>query len=36
MLFEQFPKLRLRTDRSLERRTMLNLNGLKALWVRAD
>ena len=36
MLFEQFPKLRLRTDRPLERRTMLNLNGLKALWVRAD
>jgi cytochrome P450 len=36
MLFEQFPKLRLRTDRPLERRTMLNFNGLKALWVRAD
>ena len=36
MLFEQFPKLRLRTDRPLERRTMLNFNGPKALWVRAD
>jgi cytochrome P450 len=36
MLFEQFPKLRLRTERPLERRTMLNFNGLKALWVRAD
>lgn len=36
MLFEQFPKLRLRTDRPLERRTTLNFNGLKALWVRAD
>jgi cytochrome P450 len=36
MLFEQFPKLRLRTDRPLERRTMLNFTGLKALWVRAD
>jgi len=36
MLFERFPKLRLRTDRPLERRTMLNFNGLKALWVRAD
>ncbi|MBR0911761.1 cytochrome P450 [Bradyrhizobium japonicum] len=36
MLFEQFPKLRLRTDRPLERRTMLNFNGLEALWVRAD
>jgi cytochrome P450 len=36
LLFERFPKLRLRTDRSLERRTMLNFNGLEALWVRAD
>jgi cytochrome P450 len=36
MLFERFPKLRLRTDRPLERRTMLNFNGLEALWVRAD
>jgi cytochrome P450 len=36
MLFEQFPKLRLRTDRPLERRAMLNFNGLEALWVRAD
>jgi hypothetical protein len=36
MLFEQFPKLRLRTDRPLERRTTLNFNGLQALWVRAD
>jgi cytochrome P450 len=36
MLFEQFPKLRLRTDHPLERRTMLNFNGLEALWVRAD
>jgi hypothetical protein len=36
MLFEQFPKLRLRTDRPLERRTMLNFNGLNTLWVRAD
>jgi cytochrome P450 len=36
MLFEQFPKLRLITDRPLERRTMLNFNGLEALWVRAD
>ena len=36
MLFEQFPKLRLRTDRPLERQTTLNFNGLKALWVRAD
>jgi cytochrome P450 len=36
MLFEQFPKLRLRTDRPLERRTVLNFNGLEALWVRAD
>jgi hypothetical protein len=36
MLFEQFPKLRLRSERPLERRTMLNFNGLKALWVRAD
>jgi len=35
-LFEQLPKLRLRTDRPLECRTMLNFNGLKALWVRAD
>jgi cytochrome P450 len=36
MLLERFPKLRLRTDRPLERRTMLNFNGLEALWVRAD
>jgi cytochrome P450 len=36
MLFERFPKLRLRTERPLERRTMLNFNGLKALWVRAE
>jgi cytochrome P450 len=36
MLLERFPRLRLRTDRPLERRTMLNFNGLKALWVRAD
>jgi hypothetical protein len=36
LLFERFPRLRLRTDRALERRTMLNFNGLKALWVRAD
>jgi cytochrome P450 len=36
MLFERFPKLRLRTDRPLKRRIMLNFNGLKALWVRAD
>ena len=36
MLFERFPKLRLRTDRPLKRRVMLNFNGLKALWVRAD
>ena len=36
MLFERFPKLRLRTDRRLKRRIMLNFNGLKALWVRAD
>jgi cytochrome P450 len=36
MLFKQFPKLRLRTERPLERRTMLNFNGLEALWVRAD
>ena len=36
MLFERFPRLRLRTDRPLERRTMLNFNGLEALWVRAD
>jgi cytochrome P450 len=36
LLFERFPRLRLRTDRPLERRTMLNFNGLKALWVRAD
>ena len=35
MLFERFPKLRLRTDRPSERR-MLNFNGLEALWVRAD
>jgi len=36
MLFERFPKLRLRTDRPLDRRMMLNFNGLQALWVRAD
>ncbi|MBR0694292.1 cytochrome P450 [Bradyrhizobium lablabi] len=36
MLFEQFPRLRLRTERPLERRAMLNFNGLTALWVRAD
>ncbi len=36
MLFAQFPKLRLRTDRPLERRTTLNFNGLQALWVCAD
>ena len=36
MLFEQFPKLRLKTESPLERRTMLNFNGLEALWVRAD
>jgi cytochrome P450 len=36
LLFERFPRLRLRTDRPLERRTMLNFNGLEALWVRAD
>jgi cytochrome P450 len=36
MLFEQFPRLRLRTDHPLERRTMLNFNGLEALWVSAD
>jgi cytochrome P450 len=36
MLFEQFPKMRLRAERPLERRTMLNFNGLKELWVRAD
>lgn len=36
MLFEHFPKLRLRTGRPLERRAMLNFNGLEALWVRAD
>ena len=36
MLFERFPKLRLRTDRPLQRRTMMNFNGLEALWVRAD
>jgi cytochrome P450 len=36
MLFEHFPKLRLRTERPLERRAMLNFNGLEALWVRAD
>jgi hypothetical protein len=36
MLFERFPKLRLRTERPLERRTMANFNGLEALWVRAD
>ena len=36
MLLERFPKLRLRTERPLERRTMLNFNGLEALWVRAD
>ena len=35
MLFERFPKLRLRTDRPSKRR-MLNFNGLEALWVRAD
>ncbi|MCP3387949.1 cytochrome P450 [Bradyrhizobium sp. CCGB12] len=36
MLFEQFPKLRLRAERRLERRAVLNFNGLAALWVRAD
>jgi len=36
MLFEHFPRLRLRTDHPLERRAMLNFNGLEALWVRAD
>lgn len=36
MLFERFPKLHLRAERALERRTMFNFNGLKALWVRAD
>jgi cytochrome P450 len=36
MLLERFPKLRLRTDRPLERRTMMNFNGLEALWVCAD
>jgi cytochrome P450 len=36
LLFKRFPKLRLRTERPLERRTMLNFNGLEALWVRAD
>jgi cytochrome P450 len=36
MLFERFPKLRLRTDRALERKMTLNFNGLEALWVRAD
>ncbi|WP_024515535.1 cytochrome P450 [Bradyrhizobium sp. Tv2a-2] len=36
MLFEHFPKLRLRTERPVERRAMLNFNGLEALWVRAD
>ena len=35
-LLKQFPRLRLRTDRPLEHRTMLNFNGLNALWVRAD
>ena len=36
MLFEHFPRLRLRTERPLVRRAMLNFNGLEALWVRAD
>jgi cytochrome P450 len=36
ILFKRFPKLRLRTDRALERRMTLNFNGLEALWVRAD
>jgi len=36
MLFERFPKLRMRTDRPLKRRIVLNFNGLEALWVRAD
>jgi cytochrome P450 len=36
MLFEHFPKLRLRTERPVERRAMLNFNGLESLWVRAD
>jgi cytochrome P450 len=36
MLFERFPKLRLRTDCPFERRTTPNFNGPKALWVRAD
>ena len=36
MLFERFPKLRLSAEHPLERRTMLNFNGLEALWVRAD
>ena len=36
MLFKRFPKLRLSAERPLERRTMLNFNGLEALWVRAD
>jgi cytochrome P450 len=36
MLFKRFPNLRLRADRALERRMMLNFNGLEALWVRAD
>lgn len=36
MLFEQLPKLRLRAERRLERRAVLNFNGLAALWVRAD
>ena len=36
VLFERFPKLRLSAEHPLERRTMLNFNGLEALWVRAD
>ena len=36
MLFERFPKLRLRNECPLEHRTMPNFNGLEALWVRAD
>jgi cytochrome P450 len=36
LLFERFPKLRLSSDRPLQRRTMPGFNGLEALWVRAD
>jgi cytochrome P450 len=36
LLFERFPKLRLRADRPLEHRTTPNFNGLEMLWVSAD